>query len=295
MNQQCYGEPQLQAGSSMRSSAQHKKLLNRLAHKSGVLGELSLPGPGASSNSFPARQAGRSQSDLNWSEAVGYQNFGNGQVRGDVSPQSKNWNLSPISSQIYNDQKAAELRLMALFQSGELVVSKSDQGVEPGHRFMQNRAVDNTSDWLRQALNSEANLTEGNQVDLRNQSSIDRMLITNQLVGMSAMQQHRTDELMIAVPKYHVRGLTSQVHHQQNSALLPAQRTPLATDTDHVIPFALPGSQSNIRELHANNTEGDDEEEELVKPSAPRKKRFLIFSQIDQVLEQAPEELFHKK
>ena len=66
---------------------------------------------------------------------------------------------------------------------------KSDTATDRGARQVYNRAGDNTSDWLRQALNSEANLTEGNQFDYRkDQSSVDRMLITNQIVGMSAMQ-----------------------------------------------------------------------------------------------------------
>ena len=58
--------------------------------------------------------------------------------------------------------------------------------------MIKSRAGDNTSDWLRHVLNSDANLTEGNQTDLRNQSSAERQLITNQLVGLSAMQQTST-------------------------------------------------------------------------------------------------------
>ena len=86
---------------------------------------------------------------------------------------------------------------MALMQQNgeQLLACKSDQGTDRDreNHVIQNRAGDNTSDWLRQALVSEANLTEGNQPDYRNQSSIDRVLITNQIVGMSAMQQtHNT-------------------------------------------------------------------------------------------------------
>ena len=65
--------------------------------------------------------------------------------------------------------------------------SEHGQPTGEGIGAIQNKA-DNTSDWIRQALQSEANLTEGNQLDLRNQSSIERQMITNQMVGMSAMQ-----------------------------------------------------------------------------------------------------------
>ena len=81
-----------------------------------------------------------------------------------------------------------------------------------GVNSVKSRAGDNTSDWLRHALNSDANLTEGNQIDLRNQSSIERQIITNQHVGMSAMlQQHQTTTLIM--DPHHLKLSAPQASH----------------------------------------------------------------------------------
>ena len=78
-------------------------------------------GIGVSSNEEKHKDG--SIGDIIWSETPGYQNHFNGMngiVRVETSPQSKrvvqgeNWNLSPISSQIYNDRKAHEFKMMAL-------------------------------------------------------------------------------------------------------------------------------------------------------------------------------------
>lgn len=134
-------EPSGVGGYSIRSSDQHKFLLNRLAQKSGMAayGEFSSQVGGSSQevelmNNHRAAKDG-SSGEINWSDnTAGQLHHFNGIVRVETSPQSKkvshrdNWNLSPISSQVYNDAKAAELRAMAMRQNGEITVCNSDYG-----------------------------------------------------------------------------------------------------------------------------------------------------------------------
>ena len=102
-------------------------------------------------------------------------------MRTETSPHSKkvineNWNLSPISSQIYNENRAAELRLLAMRLNGGKKASSSDAGglapFNSGGLIWSAKAGDNTSDFLRNVLNSDANLTES--VSLLHQSSMEK-------------------------------------------------------------------------------------------------------------------------
>ena len=124
MNQNNFIDPTLLQGYSIRSSEQHKQLLNRLAHKSGLEEQVSYPIGLSSHDEVLQKIRGgvkSSESEINFSETGNYPNhhFG-GIVRVETSPQSKrvsqgdNWNLSPISSQVYNDSITDRLRMMSL-------------------------------------------------------------------------------------------------------------------------------------------------------------------------------------
>ena len=79
-------------GYSIQSSDKHKMLLNRLAHKSGLGGELSSA-VGISSNEQGALMHNNNRptifegtSEINWSEQPGYQQHFGGIVRVETSP-----------------------------------------------------------------------------------------------------------------------------------------------------------------------------------------------------------------